>query len=97
MGERTVEERSLMEVLGLESADLPSARGEDTFGACLLDWLPSRETDRRFLPLPPATVICCALPYEALLFTEPEADLDAWPGIMTWTGLPLPAGVLAAN
>ena len=29
--------------------------------------------------------------------TEPVAERSVWPGIMTWTGLPLPAGVLAAN
>lgn len=65
MGVRTVGERSA-------PADKPpedvggaslSARGEETLGACLLeDWLPSREMGKRPLPLPPATVICCALP-----------------------------------
>ena len=29
--------------------------------------------------------------------TDPVAERSAWPGIMICTGLPLPAGVLAAN
>lgn len=29
--------------------------------------------------------------------TDPVAEVTPWPGIITWTGLPLPAGVLAAN
>jgi len=28
---------------------------------------------------------------------EPVAERSVWPGIITCTGLPLPAGVLAAN
>lgn len=47
-----------------EGESVGSASGEETLGACLLDWLPSRETGKRPLPLLPlpATVIWWALP-----------------------------------
>ena len=32
-----------------------------------------------------------------MLFTEPVAERSVWPGIIICTGLPLAAGVLAAN
>lgn len=109
MGDRTVGERRVggvavalrfeeAVVFGEAGESVGSARGEETLGACLLDVLPSRETGKRPLPLLlPATVIWLALPYEALLLTDPVAERSVWPGIIIWTGLPLAAGVLAAN
>ena len=83
-------------VLAEDGESLTSARGDETLGVCLLETLLSRETGKRPLPLL-ATVIWCALPYEALLFTDPVAERSVWPGIITCTGLPLAPGVLAAN